>query len=128
MLNVTEIYEDLTSQLTPQKVIRLIAIVGGYVVFRRIAMNEIKRRQLKNMQSEESNGDVTELPEVAEEKATSSAIESNDQTWGWGKKTRRNVNKQREIFEQAVEESAKKHEEGAYDADSDKDIEELLED
>ncbi|CAI4049801.1 hypothetical protein SKDZ_14G1730 [Saccharomyces kudriavzevii ZP591] len=104
--------------------IRLVIIVGGYLLVRNIASRELAKKQLaaqvekdKRAKEEKRSKDLIDKPgEPATAETTS---------FGWGKKTRRRVKKQQELFENALEEAKKRQQ--TVEPDSDADIEELLE-
>ncbi|CAI4035964.1 hypothetical protein SMKI_14G1740 [Saccharomyces mikatae IFO 1815] len=104
--------------------IRLVIIVGGYLLVRNIASRELAKKQLaaqvekdKQDKEEKRSKDLIDRPDESAVAKTTS--------FGWGKKTRKRVKKQQELFENALEE-AKKRQQG-MEPDSDADIEELLE-
>ncbi|CCH43574.1 hypothetical protein BN7_3127 [Wickerhamomyces ciferrii] len=103
------------------KAIRLVVIIGGYIFIRNIAQKVLANRQLKQqLAQDEKDRDQERIRELVEDpKAKTTATESG---FGWGKKTRRNIKLQEEILKETLEKL--EHQ----DDDSDKDIEDLLED
>lgn len=104
--------------------IRLVIIVGGYLLLRNIASRELVKKQLaaqvekdKRDKEEKRSKDLIDKPDDAATAETTS--------FGWGKKTRRRVKRQQELFENALEEAKRRNQ--GLDPDSDADIEELLE-
>lgn len=118
--------------------IRLVAIVGGYILIRNLVTRELAKRQLeekvradeRRLQKERTEKLVEKPDELdggdSGDKATGSTTE-----FGWGKKTRRRVKKQKEMFERAVDQLKQQQQQGlgsSYNSDEDADIQDLLED
>lgn len=109
-----------------QQVIRLVIIVGGYILFRQIASRHLIKKQLESkvrQDEERIQKDKKErlIQDPADQKEGSSAS-----GFGWGKKTRQRVQKQQNMFANAVEELKRQQE--LAGGDSDEDIQDLLED
>ncbi|GMM54117.1 Pga2 protein [Maudiozyma humilis] len=101
-----------------QKAIRLVIIVCAYIFARNIASRHLTKKQLESrvrhdeerIQREHREG-LIEDPDSPAARATAAAT-----GFGWGKATRRKVQRQKEMFEQAVDELKRKQELG-YDSD-----------
>ena len=121
--------------------IRLVAIVGGYILIRNLVTRELAKRQLeekvradeRRIQKERTD----RLVEKPDELAGGGGGDAGDKTtgstteFGWGKKTRRKVKKQKEMFERAVDRLKEQQQQGqgsSYNSDEDADIQDLLED
>ncbi|SCU80212.1 LAMI_0B01222g1_1 [Lachancea mirantina] len=114
---------DTFAGLDPLHVIRLVVIVGGYIMMRNVAQKYLAKKQLEHKLKESEaakqngqsvNDSTTELLDAADE---------SDATFGWGKKTRKRVQKQQQLLEERLEELKRMQGE----QDDDKDIEDLLE-
>ncbi|EJS42003.1 YNL149C [Saccharomyces arboricola H-6] len=104
--------------------IRLVIIVGGYLLVRNIASRELAKKQLAaQVEKDKREKEEKRSKELIDKPGEPAVGETT--SFGWGKKTRQRVKKQQELFENALEE-AKKRQQG-MDPDSDADIEELLE-
>ncbi|CAK7894852.1 processing of GAS1 and ALP protein 2 [[Candida] anglica] len=110
------------------KYLRLIIFIATYIIFRKYYSDWAKMKQVKR-QIEQDNKEKEEKPEKdrkkraeIEEKLTQEAA-----TFGWGKKTRKNVKLSQSILEEQATELRERHQ-TAYDAQEDHDIEDLLED
>lgn len=109
-------------EIDAQHAIRLITIVGGYYVFRTAANKFLANRQLKQQIAQDREGkDEQKMKELIEDPDAKSSG-ADDGSWGWGKKTRRNVKRQEKILQEHLENLQ------AGGVDDDKDIEDLLED
>lgn len=103
--------------------IRLIIIVGGYIIFRNQASKFLANKQLKNQidQDNENKGAerVEKLVERPDGQGDASGVEGN---WGWGKKTRGTIKRTEKMIEEHFEKMK------AGEVDDDADIADLLED
>lgn len=110
------------------KYFRLLIIVGMYMFFRRIYTEYAKQSQIKRQiaidEQEKLEKPAKEERERAEKKE---ALESEAASFGWGKKTRKNVKLQETILQQESEDLRQRYQ-SSYDAAEDHDIEDLLED
>lgn len=103
--------------------IRLVMVVGGYILLRNLAQRELAKRQLEDqIKKSQEKKEEERLKELAPDLNDPEAIEDN--TFGWGKKTRKRVKRQQKILEERLEELQQYQ--GSQD--DDKDIEDLLED
>ncbi|CUM64625.1 uncharacterized protein PRCAT00002233001 [Priceomyces carsonii] len=109
------------------KYIRLLAIVGFYLIFRHHYSTWAKTKQIKR----DLENDKREKEEAAgkdeEEQAKEESIKEQASSFGWGKKTRKNVKLQQSILEEELNE-LRQRQQSSYDAAEDHDIEDLLED
>lgn len=110
------------------KYLRLTIIVCSYIFFRALYQNYLKARQIKH----QLKLDEQEKLEKPEKEARArqeeiEKIESEANTFGWGKKTRRNVKLQQAVLDEQMNE-LRTRQQSAYDAAEDNDIEDLLED
>ncbi|SMN18378.1 similar to Saccharomyces cerevisiae YNL149C PGA2 Essential protein required for maturation of Gas1p and Pho8p [Maudiozyma saulgeensis] len=111
-----------------QKAIRLTIIVGAYILFRNIASKHLTKKQLESrvrqdeqrIQREKKEGLIEDPNKISESNSSTSGF-------GWGKKTRKRVQRQQEMFERAVDDLKRKQELGVTE-DSDDEIADLLED
>lgn len=110
------------------KYFRLLIIMGLYLVCRNIYTEYAKQSQIKR-QLELDETEKLEKPakEEREKIEREEALTNDAATFGWGKKTRKNVKLQESILEQETEELRQRNQ-SAYDAAEDHDIEDLLED
>jgi hypothetical protein len=97
-----------------QHAIRLIIIIGGYWFLRTQVSKFLATRQLKQQLEEDQVHKSQENIEKLVEKP------EDEQSWGWGKSTRKRVKRQEKLLQEALEDAQN-------GADDDKDIEELLE-
>lgn len=110
------------------KYLRLLIIVGMYLMCRNIYSEYAKQSQVKRQialdEKEKLEKPVKEERERAEKEE---ALEKDAASFGWGKKTRKNVKLQESILQQESEDLRQRYQ-SAYDAAEDHDIEDLLED
>lgn len=120
MNNVYETFADFDLK----QGLRLVAIVGGYVLIRNLAQRELAKRKLQNHVREDerelSEKRGRDLIDHPEEETVSSTTQ-----FGWGNKTRQRVKKQEEVFTKMVERAQEQQVQGDNDLE---DIEDLLED
>ncbi|ODV98449.1 hypothetical protein PACTADRAFT_926 [Pachysolen tannophilus NRRL Y-2460] len=119
---------DLIDELEPLRIIRLIAIVGGYIFARRIYMKYAQQKQLEEQLARDEKLKTENLingSDLQSELIEDTDPTKDDQSWGWGKTTRRKVKQQQKIFE---DELIKIAEEKAALDDSEDELTELLED
>ena len=114
---------DSFANLDAAHAIRLVIVVGGYILMRNLAQKQLAKKQLetKLRQGEEAKALEKQKELVADPKDEDHA---QDNAFGWGNKTRKRVKRQEKILEERIEE-LKKYQ-GSLD--DDKDIEDLLED
>ncbi|CUS22336.1 LAQU0S05e03092g1_1 [Lachancea quebecensis] len=103
--------------------IRLVIIVGGYLLFRNLTQKHLAKKQLeqKLRKSEEAKA-AEKQKELVADPQDDETIQDN--AFGWGNKTRKRVKRQEKILEERLQELEKLQ--GSQD--DDKDIEDLLED
>lgn len=110
------------------KYFRLLIIVGMYMFCRRIYTEYAKQSQIKRQiaidEQEKLEKPAREERERAEKQE---ALEKEAASFGWGKKTRKNVKLQETILKQESEDLRQRYQ-SSYDAAEDHDIEDLLED
>lgn len=139
------LYDKVVGELDVYHVIRLVVIVGGYLIFRARAQEWLKTRQLRAQLEEDKRkrqeslverpqegDDAAKAAQEAELEALNSAddVTLQDRNWGWGKQTRTRARKLQRKFEEAVEEAAVKAQRKADLAggvDSDDELNEFLE-
>lgn len=110
-----------------QQGLRLVIIVGGYMLLRRLAQRELAKRQLASQVQRDQERKQEKLIDRPEEEATTTSVAAEPETFGWGNKTRYRVKKQQELLGQAIDNLKKKQQHQAG-YDSDEDIADLLED
>ncbi|CAB4252294.1 similar to Saccharomyces cerevisiae YNL149C PGA2 Essential protein required for maturation of Gas1p and Pho8p [Maudiozyma barnettii] len=111
-----------------QQAIRLTIIVGAYILFRNIASKHLTKKQLESrVRQDEARIQKEKKDGLIEDPNKISGNNSSTSGFGWGKKTRKRVQRQEEMFERAVDELKRKQELGITE-DSDDEIAELLED
>lgn len=110
------------------KYLRLLIIVGVYLMCRNIYSEYAKQHQIKR-QLEIDEKEKLEKPakEEREKAEKEEALAKEAAAFGWGKKTRKNVKLQQSILEQEAEDLRQGYQ-SAYNAAEDHDIEGLLED
>lgn len=119
---ITPYIPESLKEIDLLKGIRLIAIVGGYWVIRNSVQKHLARRQLEQqLKHDEEQKHQTRIEELIED-PNARATGIDDGSFGWGKKTRRNIQKQQEILKQTLENLENQ------DDDDDADIADLLED
>lgn len=124
--NATNNLKGVFSEMTPQEWIRLIAIVGAYLLLRPYAMKWLGKRQVESMEKQEaeekaklSPNDLRDGTKLPEDEDDDEDGETSATDWGSRARTR-----QRTMLKQLLEaEERRKQEE-----DDDKDIADLLED
>lgn len=128
------IYEKVCAELDIYHVIRLVVIVGGYLILRTRAQEWMKTRQLKAQLEDDKAKRAEGLVERPEDELTrlqpvDHDVAEQDGNWGWGKSTRTRARKLQREFEETVEAAAVKAQRRANnEVDSDDDIKEFLED
>ena len=105
------------------KAIRLTVIVGGYILIRNVTQKYLANRQLENQLKQDTERKEQERIEDLVDDPNAKASGLDDGSWGWGKKTRRNVKRQEKILQEQIENL-----QNGQALDEDKDIEDLLED
>ncbi|SCU85580.1 LADA_0D08372g1_1 [Lachancea dasiensis] len=114
---------DSFANLDFQHAIRLVIIVGGYVLLRNLAQRHLAKKQLENKVREGEKLRAEERQEKLVEDPNSVAS-VNENAFGWGNKTRQRVKRQEKILEERIDE-LKKYQ---GNLDDDEDIADLLED
>lgn len=97
--NLYETFADVS----PLKWIRLVAIVGGYIFFRNIVEKELQKRKIKKQIQEDEQKKLLERENTLVENPDQIEEEESSTGFGWGNKTRKRVEKQRQQFEEAAE-------------------------
>lgn len=107
--------------------LRLTIFVAFYILLRGYYVNWSKQRQVKK-QLEADEREKKEMPERKKEEAKKKKQELQEQaaSFGWGKKTRKNVKLLEEQLRENADELRNRHQ-SSYDAAEDHDIEDLLE-
>lgn len=105
--------------------LRLILIVCGYAFLRNVVSKYLATKQLKQqLEKDESERDLNKIKELVDDPQDNADSTSYDNgNWGFGKKTRRSFKRKEKILKEELE-NLHAHEQ----YDSDKDIEDLLED
>lgn len=115
---------DTFADFDTKKGLRLVILIGGYILIRNLASRELAKRKLKNeVRKDErdlSDKNIKELVDDPDAEGASSAT-----PFGWGNMTRQRVKKQEELFTKVVERAQLQQEQGDDDF---ADIEEFLED
>ncbi|KAK5781730.1 hypothetical protein RI543_000916 [Arxiozyma heterogenica] len=112
---------------------RLVIIIGGYILLRRLAQRELAKRQLANQIKADQKRKKNQLMEGTDELYNDGKHDKEPTAFGWGNKTRYRVKKQQEMLGQAIDNLKKRQQQQqqystAYNDDSDEDIADLLED
>lgn len=107
-----------------KKGLRLIIIVGGYILIRNIGSRELAKRKLQNEVRRSEQEKASRNQENLIEKPGEATGNSSATPFGWGNKTRKRRQEQQEAFADLVERVNK---EKKKDNDLE-DIEDLLED
>lgn len=110
-------------EIDAHQALRLTVIVGGYVLVRNVVQKYLANKQLlAQLKHDEENKEAKKQTDLVDDpNAQATGALADDGSWGWGKKTRRNVKRQEKILQEQLDRL-----EDAYDED--KDIEDLLED
>lgn len=129
---IKNLYAELFTDLDYKKWLRLVIIVGGYILIRNLAQRELAKRklasQLKADEKLKIKNNTKQYLEDPEDVSQSKAVTSS---FGWGNRTRQRVKQQEKAFEEAVEKLKEQQEREAkygIGADEDADIQDLLED
>ncbi|CAH2353432.1 processing of GAS1 and ALP protein 2 [[Candida] railenensis] len=123
-----EFIYDYVEKDTFTKYLRLVIFVAAYVIFRNYYSEWAKMKQVKRQIAldEQEKLDKPEK-ERKEKEAQAAKLKAEAATFGWGKKTRKNVKLvERELAESAT--TLRERHQTSYDAQEDHDIEDLLED
>lgn len=136
---IAKIQKTLFKDFDVYHLIRLVIIIGGYMIIRTRATEYLKNRQLLaqiEKDKEEKARRLVDDPtgEVAKADAEElfqdyDNIKRSEKGWGWGKATRKRVRKQQALFEKEIERAAVEAQrklDNGYD--SDEEINELLHD
>lgn len=112
---------------------RLVIIVGGYILLRRLVQRELAKRQLASQIKADNERKRDNLIDRPEDDPTTTTVKEPT-AFGWGNKTRYRVQKQQEMLGKAIDNLKEKQKRQnasatgtAYNADSDDDIADLLE-
>jgi uncharacterized membrane-anchored protein YhcB (DUF1043 family) len=110
-------------EIDPYHLIRLVIIITGYIVVRNAVSKYLANRQLQQqLDKDASERDVKKIRELVDDPSIAETSGVDDNTWGFGKKTRKVVKRQQKILQEQLETAH-------LDVDDDdKDIEYLLED
>lgn len=113
-----------------KKALRLVIIIGGYILIRRLIQRELAKRQLANQLQADKERKKNKLIDNTDDLYSGQGKDNKEPTaFGWGNKTRYRVKKQQEMLGQAIDNLKKRQQyTTAYDEDSDHDIADLLED
>ncbi|CAR29314.1 hypothetical protein ZYGR_0Z02390 [Zygosaccharomyces rouxii] len=111
---------ETIGDLDVKKGLRLVIIVGGYILIRGIAQRELAKRKLDNDVRRSEQENAAKMQEKLVDQPGSTAA----MPFGWGNKTRRRRKQQEEAFADIVERVNQKKNSG----DDVEDIEDLLED
>lgn len=123
-----ELIYDWVDRETFIKYFRLIVVVSVYILARRIYSNYAKTSMIKR-QIKIDEREKLEKPEKERKKVEDKEkkLKEEAKTFGWGKKTRRNIKLQEQVLIDTADE-LRFRAQNAYDAAEDNDIEDLLED
>lgn len=123
-----EFIYDYVDRETFIKYFRLIVVVSVYLLARtwysNYAKNALVNRQIAIDEKEKLDKPAKEKAKLELEEKK---LKDEAKTFGWGKKTRRNVKLQQQILQDTADE-LRYRVQGSYDAAEDHDIEDLLED
>ena len=114
-----------------QQGLRLVINVGGYILIRRLVQRELAKKQLESQIKRDKKRKQNELIEKPEDDGTTTIANEEPTTFGWGNKTRYRNKKQQEMLGQAIDNLKKRQQRqnnSEFNADSDEDIADLLED
>lgn len=93
---------DTFADIDAAKGLRLVVIIGGYILIRNIVSRELAKNKLKSQirkdEREMSDNKGKELIDQPEADATTTSIE-----YGWGNRTRQKVKKQEDMLAKMVE-------------------------
>ncbi|KAI9149191.1 hypothetical protein HJFPF1_11240 [Paramyrothecium foliicola] len=127
--NASNNLQDTFSNMTPQSWIRLIVIVGGYMLLRPYVLKAISHGAVKNMEEQDAKekaaaaamtpNDLRGVKDKIEEQEEEDYEEAGAAAWGQQARVR-----QRRVLKQLLEAEEKRREE----EEEDKDIQEYLED
>lgn len=108
--------------------LRLTIFVCFYLFFRSVYSNYAQQKQIRQQLIDDEK-EKKEKPqrEADAKQAKTDELEQEAQSFGWGKKTRRDVKNKQAVFEEQVE-TLRHRNQSTYDAAEDNDIEDLLED
>lgn len=118
--NVYDTFADIDSK----KALRLVIIVGGYILIRNLVSRELAKRKLQSQvrkdERELSDNKSKNLVDNPESEAETTAAK-----FGWGNKTRQRVKKQEDMLAKMIERAQMEKDENDDDL---ADIEEFLQD
>lgn len=128
IITMFEFIYDYVERETFIKYFRLTVVVSVYILARKLYSNFAKdaliKRQIAIDEKEKLEKPAKEQAKLEEREKK---LEAEAKSFGWGKKTRRNVKLQEKVLNDTIDE-LRFREQGAYDAAEDHDIEDLLED
>lgn len=113
---------DTFADLDAKKVLRLVIIVGGYILIRNLASRELAKRKL---QSEVRKDERNMSDNKARDLVDNPEAETTATQFGWGNKTRQRVKKQEDMLAKMIERAQMEKDQGEDDL---ADIEDLLHD
>lgn len=113
---------DTFADLDAKKVLRLVIIVGGYILIRNLASRELAKRKL---QSEVRKDERDMSDNKARDLVDNPEAEATATQFGWGNKTRQRVKKQEDMLAKMIERAQMEKDQGDDDL---ADIEDLLHD
>lgn len=95
-------FYDTFAEMSVTKGLRLVVIIGGYILIRNLVSRELAKRKLQSEvrkdERELSDNKGKDLVDNPEEDATTTNIE-----YGWGNRTRQRVKKQEDMLAKMVE-------------------------
>ena len=116
-------FYDTFADMSATKALRLVIIVGGYILIRNLVSRELAKRKLQSQirrdERELSDNKGQDLIENPEANATTTSIE-----YGWGNRTRQKIKKQEDMLAKMVERAQIEKDRNEDDLD---DIKDLLE-
>lgn len=110
------------------KYFRLIVVVCGYIILRGIYQSYANKYHVKRQVAMDEKEKLEKpIKEAEEKKKQEESLKKEAETFGWGKKTRRD-NKLKEAYIETQFNDLRQRHQSAYDAAEDHDIDDLLED
>lgn len=108
--------------------IRLVMVIGGYMLIRNFASKELAKRHLEAQVRHDREEKHKQQEAKLIERPVDDVNVAEASTFGWGNKTRYRVKKQQEKFEQAIDSLKQQQQQLLNGDDDDEDIRDLLED
>lgn len=119
---------DYVDKDTYMLYMRLFCVLSFYLVARKWYTNWARQRQIKTqMEADEKEKSEKEERDKKAAQELEERLEAEANTFGWGKKTRKNVKLQEAILSSQVADLRERHQTSFNEAE-DHDIEDLLED